>query len=133
MEYVLERIKTGTSETEDPNCTELVIPSTPNSHYLIGRDMEADLQIKDNYISEGHAIIFLKNGELLIQDAGSRNKTFVNGKKIRPGNKNKVNLTKMIEEEGNCVLRLGPQASFKVFSRSEQNHAEEIKQRIKES
>lgn len=49
---------------------------------VIGRSTDADLQIPSIAISKQHAVMFVHNGEWVVQDAGSREGTFVNGQKI---------------------------------------------------
>ena len=68
----------------------------------IGRAQGADLQILDEGISRQHAAIVLRGGEAVIEDAGSRNGTFVNGKRIdrhvlRDGDKIQVGSTTILK------------------------------------
>ena len=50
---------------------------------VIGRDKGADLKVQDKYLSRKHfQIEFLGEGKLFLQDLGSANGTFLNGKKI---------------------------------------------------
>lgn len=50
---------------------------------VIGRDKAADLRIHDKYISRKHfQIEFLGEGKVFLQDLGSANGVFVNGKKV---------------------------------------------------
>lgn len=49
---------------------------------LIGRDKQCDIVIDDHRISRRHAIIFLNEGEIWVEDPGSRNGTFVDGKRV---------------------------------------------------
>jgi len=52
---------------------------------FIGRASDNDIQIKDRSISRKHLKIFSKNGKFLIEDLGSENGTWVDGKPIKPG------------------------------------------------
>ncbi len=59
----------------------------------IGRDATCDISIGDPGVSREHARVFLHNGAVWVQDAGSRNGVFVNGtrlarpKSIGPGDR----------------------------------------------
>ncbi|WDU83557.1 FHA domain-containing protein [Caloramator sp. Dgby_cultured_2] len=48
----------------------------------IGRNFDNDLVIKDPYVSGNHAKIFVKDDRLFIEDLGSTNGTYVNGRRI---------------------------------------------------
>jgi uncharacterized RDD family membrane protein YckC len=51
---------------------------------ILGRDSHScDLHITDQSISRRHAKIFINNGDIWIEDLGSTNGIFINGKKIR--------------------------------------------------
>jgi len=52
------------------------------SKLTIGREDDCGLVIKMSVISRLHAQIFTRSGQLWIEDAGSTNGTFVNGKRI---------------------------------------------------
>jgi PAS domain S-box-containing protein len=52
---------------------------------FIGRASDNDIQIKDRSISRKHLKIFSSNGKLLIEDLGSENGTWIDGKPIKPG------------------------------------------------
>ncbi|MBW2063324.1 MAG: FHA domain-containing protein [Deltaproteobacteria bacterium] len=51
----------------------------------IGRSHHNDVQIKDLAISRRHLEIIRREGKYFIKDLKSKNGTFVNGKRIRPG------------------------------------------------
>ena len=52
----------------------------------IGRDPSfADLNIKNKTVSGKHAVFSLKNNVLMLKDVGSKNGTYVDGKKIQIG------------------------------------------------
>jgi pSer/pThr/pTyr-binding forkhead associated (FHA) protein len=57
--------------------------------FLIGRADECQLRPKSESVSRRHCIVVVKEGRPLIQDLGSRNGTFVNGKQL-PSDKAKV-------------------------------------------
>lgn len=48
----------------------------------IGRAAGCKVNIEDTYVSNLHARVFRKDGQVLIEDLGSRNGTFCNGKKV---------------------------------------------------
>ena len=50
---------------------------------IIGRDNRADYRINDNVVSRQHARVFVENNRYFIEDLGSVNGTFVNGRRIR--------------------------------------------------
>jgi DNA-binding response OmpR family regulator len=48
----------------------------------IGRLQDSDVSLADRLVSRRHAVIQKERGQWMIRDAGSRNGTFVNGKRI---------------------------------------------------
>lgn len=48
----------------------------------IGRAVGCKVNIDDTYVSQLHARVFRRNGQVLIEDLGSTNGTFRNGKKV---------------------------------------------------
>ena len=51
--------------------------------FTIGRDRENKLYINSTSVSRFHAVLFLEDGEYLVQDMESTNGTFLNGKKVK--------------------------------------------------
>jgi diguanylate cyclase (GGDEF)-like protein len=49
---------------------------------VIGRGQQADFQVLDEGVSRRHAIIRTSGADMIVEDQGSRNGTFVNGAKI---------------------------------------------------
>jgi len=49
---------------------------------LVGRDLSCTVRIDDAGVSREHARVFLHNASIWVQDAGSRNGVYVNGKRI---------------------------------------------------
>jgi predicted component of type VI protein secretion system len=54
----------------------------PDTGFLIGRSQECHLRPKSDAISRQHCEIVIDDGKLLIRDMGSKNGTYVNGKRI---------------------------------------------------
>lgn len=52
---------------------------------LVGRSADADLPVKDRFVSRKHFKISRKGRKFFIEDLNSRNGTFVNGELIHPG------------------------------------------------
>jgi two-component system cell cycle response regulator len=53
-------------------------------HVMIGRAPDSDIALADDNVSRRHALIVCeKDGKIFIEDLGSKNGTFVNGRRIR--------------------------------------------------
>jgi serine phosphatase RsbU (regulator of sigma subunit) len=65
----------------DPNGnrTRVPIDAVP---FVIGRAPESNLIVRDSRVSRTHARILAESGEYVIEDAGSRHGTFVNGARV---------------------------------------------------
>lgn len=50
---------------------------------VIGRSLESDIALNDNFMSSQHALLELRGDEWFLEDAGSTNGTFVNGFEVR--------------------------------------------------
>lgn len=55
---------------------------TADDPIVIGRANDADVKVPSVSVSRAHAAIFVHDGNWIVQDSGSRDGTFVNGKKI---------------------------------------------------
>src|SRR5215471_6509481 len=66
----------------DPHGHRTRVPVDPLP-FLIGRQPENHLIVRDSRVSRSHARIVVENGRYLIEDCGSRHGTFVNGKRVR--------------------------------------------------
>jgi pSer/pThr/pTyr-binding forkhead associated (FHA) protein len=50
---------------------------------IVGRSKQADLQIEEGYVSRRHARLWIDDaGSLMVEDLGSANGTFINGRRI---------------------------------------------------
>ena len=65
----------------DPSGNRTRVPLEPLP-FLIGRQPESDLIVRDSRASRTHSRILAEDGHYLIQDCGSRHGTFVNGTRI---------------------------------------------------
>lgn len=61
---------------------ELVFP-LKRGKISIGRSSDNDIPILDPFCSGHHAFIYPKNGDFVVRDNGSKNGTFLNGKKVQ--------------------------------------------------
>ena len=66
----------------DPNGQRKKVPVDPIP-FLIGRQPENHLILRDSRVSRAHARIVVENGAYVLEDNGSRHGTFVNGKRIQ--------------------------------------------------
>ena len=64
----------------DPNGHRKRVPVDPIP-FLIGRQPENHLILRDSRVSRSHARIVVENGAYVLEDNGSRHGTFVNGKR----------------------------------------------------
>jgi len=66
----------------DPNGHRKRVPVDPIP-FLIGRQPENHLILRDSRVSRSHARIVVENGVYVLEDIGSRHGTFVNGKRVK--------------------------------------------------
>ena len=66
----------------DPNGHRKRVPVDPIP-FLIGRQPENHLILRDSRVSRSHARIVVENGAYVLEDNGSRHGTFVNGKRVK--------------------------------------------------
>ncbi|WP_244533054.1 adenylate/guanylate cyclase domain-containing protein [Geitlerinema sp. PCC 9228] len=71
--YLVRRGKSGKS----------YLPLDEGNCWTVGRSKDNDLVIPDRWMSRHHAILqYMDNGELFLIDLGSRNGSFVNGRRV---------------------------------------------------
>ena len=56
-----------------------------NGPFRIGRDRDCEICLDNGLVSHIHASVWLDHGHLLLRDERSRNGTFVNGRRLKPG------------------------------------------------
>jgi pSer/pThr/pTyr-binding forkhead associated (FHA) protein len=56
--------------------------AVPQGQFTIGRDEEADFQPPSDLASRRHCVLHFSGGEIVVEDLGSRNGTFVNGERV---------------------------------------------------
>ena len=66
----------------DPNGRRKRVPVDPIP-FLIGRQPESHLILRDSRVSRAHARIVVEDGAYVLEDMGSRHGTFVNGKRLQ--------------------------------------------------
>jgi serine phosphatase RsbU (regulator of sigma subunit)/pSer/pThr/pTyr-binding forkhead associated (FHA) protein len=66
----------------DPNGQRKRVPVDPIP-FLIGRQPENHLILRDSRVSRSHARIVVENGAYVLEDNGSRHGTFVNGRRVQ--------------------------------------------------
>lgn len=84
MSSITLLIRTRTQDGKSTECT------LPPGDYLIGRGEGAQIRLRDNAISERHALLHIVNGELFIEDIGSSNGTLLSDSEIESGRRYKV-------------------------------------------
>ncbi len=58
-------------------------PLQPNREIVVGRSSELDMVLVEDMVSRKHAKIITSDSQVMIQDLGSTNGTFVNGEKVK--------------------------------------------------
>ena len=77
------KLLTDRLETSNTNTAKASIKLQPKKPVIIGRSDQCDVLLSSPQVSGRHAkLTLLENGRLLVEDLGSLNGTFVNGKRI---------------------------------------------------
>jgi pSer/pThr/pTyr-binding forkhead associated (FHA) protein len=56
--------------------------SITKEEFLIGRGLDCDLRVNDEDVSRHHCLIRVRGVDATVSDLGSRNGTFINGKRV---------------------------------------------------
>lgn len=102
----------------------IIIRGTPQGHRFfltqaemtIGRDMSADIQLNDQSISRKHAKVFraAESGTVTLTDLGSQNGTYVNDRRVAPGEPVKLAKEDMIRM-GSSILKFLPAGEIEIL------------------
>lgn len=101
----------------------IIIRGTPQGHRFflaqeemtIGRDLVADIQLNDQSISRKHAKVFRAgDGTVTLTDLGSQNGTYVNDRRVAPGEPVKLAKEDMIRM-GSSILKFLPAGEIEIL------------------
>ena len=100
----------------------IIIRGTPqgNRYFLtqkemtIGRDPNADISVADQGISRKHAKVTKEEGKVRLTDLGSSNGTFINDKRLQPGDSVILAKEDMIKL-GNTILKYLPAGELEIL------------------
>jgi len=85
--FTLSDVLRGSSRTgEKPQAnisSKISVALSRKGRVLIGRSSKADYRINDFSVSRKHALITKESGRVFIEDLGSKNGTYVNGRRIK--------------------------------------------------
>ncbi len=81
---------------------------------ILGRDPAVDLSITDSSISRKHAKLEKKGDQVILSDLGSSNGTFVNDKKVNPGEPITLVKEDMVKV-GNSILKFLPAGELEIL------------------
>lgn len=100
----------------------IIIRGSPQGHryfltqdeMTLGRDSAADITVSDQGISRKHAKFTKENGQVYITDLGSSNGTFINDKKIGPGEKTALEKEDMVKL-GSSIFKFLPAGELEIL------------------
>ncbi|MCS7073304.1 MAG: FHA domain-containing protein [Bacteroidia bacterium] len=107
--------------------TEIPISPITKKTVLIGRTADNDVILDDPFVSRRHLSITRDtNGVITLQDLGSLNGTFVNGKKVITTTLSDIDIVKI----GNTVLTWQDFLEGKLPAKADKNLQEQIKTKV---
>jgi diguanylate cyclase (GGDEF)-like protein len=100
----------------------IIIRGSPQGHRFfltqpemtIGRDLAAEISVTDQGVSRKHAKITKESGKIKLTDLGSSNGTFINDKKLKPGDSVFLSKEDMIKL-GNTILKFLPAGEIEIL------------------
>jgi two-component system cell cycle response regulator len=110
-----ETLNKEIAKAKEQDACLIVIRGSPQAHrfflskpsMIIGRDPTVEISVIDQAVSRKHAIVSQSGSDVLLQDLGSQNGTYVNGDKLAPNSQ--VKLAKEdIVRLGNTMLKYLP-------------------------
>lgn len=117
-----ETLKRELERAKEQEACLIIIRGTPQGHrffitqdaMVIGRDHEADISVMDQSISRKHARVIKDGNKVRISDTGSQNGTFVNNKKLAPGQDLELAKEDMIKL-GNTIFKFLPAGELEIL------------------
>jgi diguanylate cyclase (GGDEF)-like protein len=117
-----ETLKRELQKAKEQEACLIIIRGTPQGHrffitmdqMIIGRDPAADIVVADQSISRSHAKINKVDGQAMLSDLGSSNGTFINDKKLSPGDTVKLVKEDMIKL-GNSIFKYLPAGELEIL------------------
>ena len=117
-----ETLRRELQKAKEQEACLIIIRGTPQGHRFfltqpemtIGRDPAADISIADQGISRKHAKTVKDSDHIRLQDLGSANGTFINDKKIPPGQSVILAKEDMVKL-GNSILKFLPAGELEIL------------------
>ncbi len=115
-------LKRDLQNAKDQLACFIMIRGNPQGHrffltqkqMIIGRDPDIEMSISDAGISRKHSQITYENGQVILKDLNSSNGTFVNDKRIFPGEVIVLEKEDMIKL-GNTILKFLPAGAIEIL------------------
>ncbi len=106
---------------ENPACL-IIVRGSPQGHRFfltqndmtVGRDPSADITVNDSNISRKHARLIKAGPMVRIEDLGSSNGTFINDKKLAPGQQQELKKEDMIKM-GTTIFKFLPDGEIEIL------------------
>ena len=80
--------------------------------FRIGRDDECEIKVDNTLASRIHASIWVDHGQLLLRDERSRNGTYVNGRRLPPGESHRLYDADRVQIVGATYIVITPPPPF---------------------